>query len=66
MDRVAAEGRAGGAPRELTTRESSEAQSGQMCFYRPLNETNEWGPWPQRGEEGCWGEKQLPRVSLEA
>ncbi|XP_054392531.1 receptor-type tyrosine-protein phosphatase F isoform X15 [Pongo abelii] len=23
-----------------------------MCFNRPLNETNEWGPWPLRGVEG--------------
>jgi hypothetical protein len=37
-----------------------------MCFYRPLNKTNEWGPWPQRGAEESGVEKQLPRVSLEA
>lgn len=36
-----------------------------MCFYRPLNETNEWGPWPLRGAEGREVEKQLP-VSPEA
>lgn len=37
-----------------------------MCFYRPLNETNEWEPWPLRGAEGRGVEKQLPRVSPEA
>lgn len=37
-----------------------------MCFYRPLNETNEWGPWPLKGVEGSRVEKQLPRVSPKA
>lgn len=45
---------------------SSEAWSGQMCFYGPLNETNEWGPWPLRGMERSGVEEQLPRVSPEA
>lgn len=34
-----------------------------MCFYRTLNETNEWGPWPLRGAEGREVEKQLPEVA---
>lgn len=37
-----------------------------MCFYRPLNETNEWGPWPLSGAQGRGAEKRLPRVSSEA
>lgn len=37
-----------------------------MCFYRPLNETNEWGLWPLREVQGRGAEKQLPRVSPEA
>lgn len=38
----------GQAPRRIDD-QSSEARSRQMCFYRPLNKTNEWGPWPLRG-----------------
>lgn len=34
-----------------------------MCFYRTLNETNEWGPWPLRGAEGREVGKQLPEVA---
>lgn len=56
----------GQAPQRIND-QSSEARSRQMCFYRPLNETNEWwGPWPLREAEGGGVEKQLPRVSPEA
>lgn len=41
----------GRAPQKIDD-QSSGAQSGQMCFYRPLNETNEWGPWPRKGAGG--------------
>lgn len=42
----------GQAPQRIND-QSSEARSRQMCFYRPLNETNEWwGPWPLREAEG--------------
>lgn len=34
-----------------------------MCFYRPRNETNEWGPWPLRGAKGREVEKQLPELA---
>ena len=43
-----------------------------MCFYRPLNETNEWGPWPLRkcreeGQRGsCQELAQRPRVNAES